>query len=71
MNNLHDKAFDSGLITINDKYKIELSNTLLKFENNGVKFFLISFKNKKIGLPDKFLPSKEFLKFHRENIFIE
>jgi putative restriction endonuclease len=35
--------------------------------------FILSqeYENQSIILPDKFLPSKEFLEYHHENIFIK
>ena len=71
LNALHDKAFDSGLITISpDDYTIKLS-PLLKSKTvaSAIEYNFISFENKTIILPDKFLPSREFLDFHNNNIF--
>jgi putative restriction endonuclease len=71
LNALHDRAFDCGLITISSKdYKLIISPRLKKnnitqtIENN-----FIAFENKQIILPDKFLPSREFLDYHYNNIF--
>lgn len=70
LNSIHDKAFDKGFITITPDFILKISNTLKEFENNhSVNEFFFQFGNKKINLPDKFLPSKEFLDFHYENIF--
>uniref|UniRef100_UPI0040478148 HNH endonuclease n=1 Tax=Roseivirga sp. TaxID=1964215 RepID=UPI0040478148 len=70
LNSIHDKAFDKGFITITPDFILKISNTLKEFENNhSVNEFFLQFGNKKINLPDKFLPSKEFLDFHYENIF--
>lgn len=66
---LHDKAFDLGIITINDDMTIRLSDMEVS-END--RFFLTAlenYKNKPIALPEKFAPYKEFLSYHRENIF--
>ena len=69
LNPLHDKAFDTGLITITEDYKVLLSKELLKIENSSAKDFLLSFSNKKISLPYRYLPAKKFLKYHNEVIF--
>lgn len=71
LNLLHDKAFDRGLITITEDYKMKLSSELLYYKNNGAinKFFL-PYSDKTIQLPKKFLPDKSFLKYHHTNIFI-
>jgi len=68
LNALHDKAFDSGLISVNPNYKILISNRL-KGQTEHVKYFK-NFAGKKINLPDKFLPSKQFLEYHNDVIFL-
>lgn len=70
INALHDKAFESGLITITPEYKVKISKILYKqtksdfFEKN---FF--QFENKEIILPSRFLPDIKFLLFHNKNRF--
>jgi putative restriction endonuclease len=66
LNALHDKAFDNGLITISaDDYTLKVSSKLKSKDNILViEEMFIKFENKCISLPDKFLPSKELLKFH-------
>jgi len=73
LNALHDRAFDCGLITISSEdYKLILSPRLKR--NNitrTIETNFIAFENKQIILPDKFLPSKEFLDYHYQNIFLK
>ncbi|WP_298952886.1 HNH endonuclease [uncultured Nonlabens sp.] len=64
LNNLHDKAFDKGLISIDTNYKITVSKYLLDYEKGENDFYFTQYKNKKIKLPEKFLPNLEFLKDH-------
>lgn len=72
LNSIHDKAFDKGFITITPDFKVKISNAFKEFENEKVvDDFFIKFKNKTISLPDKFLPSKEFLDYHYNNIFLK
>lgn len=71
LNNLHDKAFDKGFLTIDEDYKIVLSDSISKSKNQGTIDYLSSFQSKKMQLPDKFLPSQKFLEYHRKNIFIK
>jgi predicted restriction endonuclease len=69
---IHDAAFDKGLINLNDDFQIVLSDKLRK-SSESIPFLnqtFIVYEGKKISLPDKFLPKQEFLKVHRENIFI-
>lgn len=74
LNVLHDKAFDSGLLSISpENYTIVISSELKKNKSisNFIESNFIEFENKQINLPDKFLPLPEFLDFHFENIFIK
>lgn len=69
LNALHDKAFDKGYLTINEEYRVRISDKILNSENIGLINNLIYSHNKRIELPNKFFPSQEFLEFHRTNIF--
>lgn len=68
LNALHDKAFDSGLISFSDEYEMLISERIKKYEPEKVNFFL-RYDNQKINLPQRFLPNKVFLAYHRDNIF--
>lgn len=66
---LHDKAFDLGMITINDDMTVQVSQKEFRVRN---KFFVTALRNydgKSIELPDKFQPHENFLAYHRERIF--
>ena len=66
---LHDKAFDLGMITINDDMTVRVSQKEFRVRN---KFFVTALRNydgKTIELPDKFQPHENFLAYHRERIF--
>jgi len=66
---LHDKAFDKGLLSITDDYRLLLANTLKEFSNVvSVQRGFIVYEGHPIILPDRFLPDKECIRFHRENI---
>ncbi|MEJ7822867.1 MAG: HNH endonuclease [Chitinophagaceae bacterium] len=69
LNALHDKAFDRYLITISaDDYTLKVSSKLKsKRSLESTEQIFFKFENKEIRLPDKFLPSKEFLKIHNDN----
>lgn len=70
LNSIHDKAFDKGFITICQDYKVKVSNDFLEFEKEeAVRDFFYKYKDHKIMLPDKFLPSRAFLDYHHQNIF--
>ena len=67
---LHDRAFDRGFFTVDEKYEIVLSKELKKkkvcdFHKNA----FCSFEGKKILLPERFLPDQAALEYHRQKIF--
>ncbi len=68
---LHDKAFDLGIITINDDMTIRVSDSHAKDGDHFFNTALKRYENKPIALPEKFVPDKAFLSYHRENIFQE
>lgn len=71
MNALHDKAFDKGLITITPDYFIRLSEKLEKhIDKSSSESFFLPYTDRRIILPQKFLPDKNFLEYHNEEIFI-
>jgi predicted restriction endonuclease len=68
---LHDKAFDRGLITITDEFRVQVSPALGTFANESfIKDTLLVLNGKPITLPEKFAPDVAFLKRHREEIFV-
>jgi putative restriction endonuclease len=70
LNNIHDKAFDNGLITITTDFKVKLSDALLqKRKESNIQKYFIEYENQPIILPDRFSPSIEFLEYHHQNIF--
>lgn len=67
---LYDKAFDKGLIGINERYEILLSKDLKK--KNKHDFYAQHFgslEKEKIHIPQRYLPNKEFLQYHLDTIF--
>ena len=70
LNSIHDKAFDKGFITVTPEYRILVSKFFDDyFEENAVNDFFRKYENQSIILPNRFLPSKEFLDYHYQNIF--
>ena len=66
---LHDKAFDAGLLTLDEALKVKVSPRL---DMAGDPFLSLSIKNydgRPIALPEKFRPEKKFLAYHRECVF--
>lgn len=67
----YDAAFDKGLISFDENYRMLISEYLLSFLPSPIleKDFL-EYKNKQLELPDKkFFPDKNFLAKHRQEIF--
>ena len=71
LNALHDKAFDKGLITVLPNHEIRVSDKLKKeAETDTGIAWLVQCDKQQIVLPHKFFPSKEFLEYHNDVIFI-
>ena len=69
LNALHDKAFDKGLISISEKFRIIVSRKLKDSEKFPEKELINKYDDQPISLPSRFLPDSEFLSYHRKNIF--
>ncbi len=66
LNALHDKAFETGLITILPSYKIKVSPVLRKSKDESIKNYFLKYDNQSITPPRKFFPAKEFLEYHND-----
>lgn len=66
---LHDRAFDCGLISLDDKFCLVISDEVRHAADAMVKTTILDFEGKQITLPDKFFPKAEFLDFHRRFVF--
>jgi putative restriction endonuclease len=64
---LHDKAFDEGFVTIDSNYIIEATKRIT--QDNVLIDLLKTCDGKKIHLPKSNPPNKQYLRYHRENIF--
>jgi len=70
LNALHDRAFDKGFITVTPNYTINISSCMNDFlDYKSVSDYFLFYQNKKISLPNRFIPEKSFLEFHNQNIF--
>jgi len=69
LNALHDRAFDKGLMTVTSDFKIKVSSKLLSKPSKPVEQWLVSFNEKSLIIPQRFVPSSEFLEYHNRNIF--
>jgi putative restriction endonuclease len=69
LNALHDKAFDVGLITVDENYHILVSKKIRDMTLEHTKI-IMDYNGIKVKMPNRFVPDQEFLTFHRKNIFI-
>ncbi len=66
---LHDKAFDTGIITISEKMTVRVSQKLTTNADPFFKSTLCAYDGLSIAMPEKFHPHAEFLSYHRQHIF--
>lgn len=67
---LYDRAFDKGLIGINEQYQILLSSKLKKRKSeNYYGQYFAPLENQSLILPQKYLPRKEFIQYHLDVVF--
>ena len=67
LNAFHDRAFDQGLITLDNDFAIHVSPHVEHTEINDE--WLYRYDGQRISLPVVCSPSREFLEFHREHIY--
>lgn len=67
---LHDKAFDKGLIALSDDFRVLISDELRENKESAVTEFVSSIDCKQIEQPERFLPSVDFVRRHRERVFL-
>ena len=71
LNALHDKAFDKGLITLNNNYEIIISSQFKKADmDQTTKDWFMKYDHKEIIRPDKFLPDRKFIEYQNDVIFL-
>jgi putative restriction endonuclease len=65
-----DAAFDRGLISFDEDYRLILGSYLKKFlPNEAVEGNFLAYEGKRIQMPDKFLPDPDLMSKHRKEIF--
>ena len=69
LNALHDKAFDSGLMTIDAELTVVVSERIRRVPESEFQAAFFDCHGKKLAEPLKFRPLAAFLAFHREQIF--
>ena len=69
LSSLHDRAFDAGLLTINDDMTVRVSRERPASAGEFFASAVSSYEGRQITLPEKFAPDRDFLAHHREHIF--
>lgn len=69
MNVLYHSAFDQGFFTITEDLKILISQEIYKKRDSVIEKLFLEYDNKYIHLPQKFIPDKEFLRYHNTTTF--
>jgi len=69
---IHDRAFDRGLIGLDESSNLLLSETLTRtFRSKGIHDAVFrDFEGKPIDLPDRFLPDPKAIEYHRNHVFL-
>lgn len=65
----HDRAFDQGLISIDNDYCIMVNHDKVKHSDINDKW-LYDFEGREISLPAISQPSHEFIEYHRKHVFL-
>jgi putative restriction endonuclease len=71
LSSLYDKAFDQGLIGFDADYKMQVSQRLGDFhDRQWYEYFIHPFENHPLALPEHYKPSKVFLEWHMDTLFV-
>ncbi len=68
---IHDRAFDKGLITLTDDFKIIVSEELKRKNEPFVIEVLLPLNGRTIEPPERFTPQTEFIAWHRSELFVD
>jgi putative restriction endonuclease len=68
---IHDRAFDQGLITLGDDFKIIVSDVLMRCTEPFVQAVFVSLAGRSIELPERFVPDAALIARHRQEEFID
>lgn len=68
---IHDRAFDKGFITLSENFQIVVSDALKQRNDQFIREVILPLEGKMIELPERFIPSPEFLVCHRNEVFMK
>ena len=69
LTNIHEKAFDAGIITIDTDMTVKVAPNFTELDNSFFAKAFTQYQGAEILMPDKFQPEERFLAYHREHIF--
>ncbi len=68
---IHDKAFDKGLITLDNDLQIIISENLKQRNEAFLQAVFLPLEGRRIELPERFTPDLEFIARHRAEEFVD
>lgn len=68
---IHDRAFDKGLITLTDDFKVVISEELKRRIEPFVTDVFLPLNGRTIEHPERFAPQAEFVAWHRRELFVD
>lgn len=70
LNGLYDKAFDKGLLTFDENFRVVLSRELKDhFSDSDLCIRLLDIEGHTLRMPKRFYPDTEAMDYHRQNVF--
>ncbi len=71
LNALHDAAFDRGLITLSERFVLQVSKRVKAEVPEAIyRGMFESREGTAIAMPERFTPSAEMLEYHRRSVFV-
>jgi putative restriction endonuclease len=67
---LHDKLFDTGLLTLDETFRVQISPRISLSTSIATKNMIVAYQDKTISFPTRFIPKHEYLLWHHQNRFI-
>ncbi len=68
---IHDRAFDKGLITLSDDFKVMVSDELKRREEAFLRSIFLAIEGSPISMPERFEPDSTFIARHRNEEFVD
>ena len=68
---IHDRAFDQGLISLTDDFKVMVSGELKRKDDRFTQTTFAALDGHAIELPERFAPDPSFAAWHRRELFLD